>query len=556
MPVGAAVPKMYTLWLCPHPFFSGSPDLDGSYDFYFLFDTNYSLWPDIRSHIEVFKFYQYPFYSASGLYTDAQVQKIVEKLGQSKIDMAFESGAVTDWSPDGTEAARITNSSISRVESLGGKVKFVAMDEPLYLGLVMYDQPLDNVVYNVANYINRVKSAHSDVIIGEIIAYPAVPMLMITDYIQRLKNRTGKWLSFVHLDVDLNHLNEHGLGLDEIIDLKAFCASHGIEFGIIFTHNELEASSDVDYYTGTLSWAASIYSYMGMPDHIISQSWQDKPDYCIPENSNYSFLHVTSKLFSNYGPTNNSQYISNTIPSNMVGGKTYNVSVTMRNTGNSTWTKESYFKLMLDPNIASVWGTTDALLGNAESIAPGQAKTFQFSVTAPSSSGSYPCNWVMRVGATVYQPFGKICYKNVSVSGAPLINNGGFEAGTGGDANSWTEGNGHARNTDKKHSGSYALKAICSGVSTSSRTLPFGVTPNKNYTFSAWVYNSLTSGNAYLDMNDIAGEAGMSSTRGKNQWQYLSKVWNSGSNTSLVVRCVTDASPQGTVWFDDIELTN
>ncbi len=554
-PAGAAVPKKYTLWLCPHPFIAGTT-FNGVFDFYFLFDTYYPQWPNIRSHVEVFAFYQYQFEPDTGVFTNAQIQTIVDKLSQSGINMAFESGAVKEWSPDGTIAALNTNAAINRVESLGGNVRFIAMDEPLWAGQFILGEPLDNTINGVVNYMNRVKSSHPDVLIGDIVAYPSLPMVTTISYLEGLKQRTGKWLPFVQLDVDLNDLKKRGLDLSEIIDLRAFCASHGIEFGIIFTHNELEASSNLDYYNGTLLWAASINSLMGMPDQVISQSWQDKPDYCIPENSSYTFLHVTSTLFSNYGPNDNGQYVSNTIPSNMVGGQIYNVSVAMRNTGKSTWTKGANFKLILDPNIASVWGTASVLLENDESIAPGQTKTFQFSVTAPSSSGSYPCNWMMRVGSTVYRLFGKVCYKNVSVSGAQLINNGGFETGTGGDATSWTEGNGHARNSGKKYSGSYSLKATCSGTSASSRTLSFSVTPNTNYTFSAWVYNSLASGNAYLDMNDIAGEAGMSSTRGNNQWQYLSKVWNSGANNSLTVRCVTDANPQGTVWFDDIKLKN
>lgn len=552
-----AAQKTITLWLCPHPYFSGT-NFDGSSDFNSLFNTYFSQWPNIRSHVEVFKFYQHPFYSGSGLYTDAQVQQIIERLEQCNIDMAFESGAVTDWSPDGTEAARVTNVTISRIKSLGGKVKYVAMDEPLCLGIKLGQSP-DDVVDHVDNYLDRVKAAHPDAIIGEIMAYPFVSMALTLAYLQSLKNRTGKWLPFVHLDVDLNHLNQLGLGLSEISDLKAFCTSHGIQFGIIFTHNELEASSDSDYYVGTLSWAASINSQVGMPDHIISQSWQDKPDYCLPENSNSSMLHVTSRLYSLYGPNDNSQIISYSIPSQMAGGGTYNISVVVRNTGNTTWTKGLNYRLVIDPNIDQVWGINEVLLGNNDAIAPGQSKTFQFPVTAPASSGSYPCNWLMRVGPRteppIYQLFGKLCSKNVSVSGVQLISNSGFEAGTGGDASNWTEGTSHARNSGQKHSGSYSLKATCAGVSTSSRTISFSVTPNTNYTFSAWVYNSLTSGNAYLDMNDIGGEASMSSTRGMNQWQGLSKVWNSGSNTSLIVRCVTDANPQGIVWFDDIKLT-
>lgn len=159
----------------------------------------------------------------------------------------------------------------------------------------------------------------------------------------------------------------------------------------------------------------------------------------------------------------------------------------------------------------------------------------------------------MRKGENPYKPFGRVCAVNVGV--VEGIYNGGFEVGSGTDAAGWTEGLNHTRNTGKRHEGSYSLKAACSGTSAASRTALFTVTPNTNYVFSAWVYNSLTSGAAYLDMNDIAGEPQMPSTRGKNAWEYVSRAWNSGTNTTVRVRCVTDGNPQGNVWFDDIRLT-
>ena len=56
-----------------------------------------------------------------------------------------------------------------------------------------------------------------------------------------------------------------------------------------------------------------------------------------------------------------------------------------------------------------------------------------------------------------------------------------------------------------------------------------------------------------MDMADIVGERQLcTSTSGS--WQFLSGTWNSGSNTSVTLRLITDGSPTGDIWFDDISL--
>ncbi len=56
-----------------------------------------------------------------------------------------------------------------------------------------------------------------------------------------------------------------------------------------------------------------------------------------------------------------------------------------------------------------------------------------------------------------------------------------------------------------------------------------------------------------MDMADIADERQLcTSTSGS--WQLLSGDWNSGSNTSVTLRLITDGSPTGDIWFDDISL--
>jgi hypothetical protein len=97
------------------------------------------------------------------------------------------------------------------------------------------------------------------------------------------------------------------------------------------------------------------------------------------------------------------------------------------------------------------------------------------------------------------------------------------------------------------------MKSTFTGSGTASRTAALPVTPNKTYTFSGWIYKASTTGAACLDMNDITGELQICANQ-TNVWQQVSGSWNSGSHTSVMIRLVTNGTPNGSIWFDDISL--
>ena len=151
----------------------------------------------------------------------------------------------------------------------------------------------------------------------------------------------------------------------------------------------------------------------------------------------------------------------------------------------------------------------------------------------------------------------------VPLFAANFLRNGTFELGsnsfevdmdlpeTSPVAYYWTMGTNHTRSSDRAHSGSWSLKST-STVPTATTSAIIYVETNTQYKVSGWIYNSLASGNAYIDLADATGEPTLSSTLGKNAWEYLEGTWNSGNYTTVQVRCVTDGSLSGQVWFDDI----
>jgi len=82
------------------------------------------------------------------------------------------------------------------------------------------------------------------------------------------------------------------------------------------------------------------------------------------------------------------QFVSQSVPSVMTRQNAYSVSVTMKNTGNTTW--DSNYRLgSQNPQDNGTWGLGRVYLASGETIPPGGSKTFTFTVTAPASPGIY-----------------------------------------------------------------------------------------------------------------------------------------------------------------------
>jgi len=80
----------------------------------------------------------------------------------------------------------------------------------------------------------------------------------------------------------------------------------------------------------------------------------------------------------------------------MTPGQTATVSVTMRNNGTTIWTRANGFKLgSQNPQDSTTWGLIRVLLPTGVSVAPGQQRTFTFTITAPSTAGTYNFRWRM-----------------------------------------------------------------------------------------------------------------------------------------------------------------
>lgn len=95
----------------------------------------------------------------------------------------------------------------------------------------------------------------------------------------------------------------------------------------------------------------------------------------------------------------NAAFVTQSVPAAMTAGQTSTVSVTMRNTGTTTWapSRDLGYKLgTQSPQDNTLWtGTSRVYMNPGESVIPGQSRVFTFNITAPATPGSYNFQWRM-----------------------------------------------------------------------------------------------------------------------------------------------------------------
>jgi len=107
-----------------------------------------------------------------------------------------------------------------------------------------------------------------------------------------------------------------------------------------------------------------------------------------------------------YGPTNDAQFISQTLNSvtnpttlSVNTGQSFNVSVTVRNTGDKPWTTDASPHRLSAVNGLSTWGSAYIALP-ATTVYPyaqsGTNTTFSWTATAPTAPGTYTFQWRMK----------------------------------------------------------------------------------------------------------------------------------------------------------------
>lgn len=119
-------------------------------------------------------------------------------------------------------------------------------------------------------------------------------------------------------------------------------------------------------------------------------------EWLTERNSIHTYSVSKRDLLNGAQPTgNNSTFVSQDVPE-LKAGETVTVSITMKNTGSSAWTKNGQFKLgSIGPADNMTWGLNRIELSEGDSIITGAEKTFTFDVTVPETDGIFVFQWQM-----------------------------------------------------------------------------------------------------------------------------------------------------------------
>lgn len=123
-----------------------------------------------------------------------------------------------------------------------------------------------------------------------------------------------------------------------------------------------------------------------------------------PQNNtlNTLFMQPAAKEFAN----RKAQFVAQNVPITMIAGQQYPVSITLKNTGDSPWDRtftpggDQFYTWRLKPQNPidnTNWGVASAPMLSAP-ILPNQNATFNFTVTAPTTPGTYNFQWQLNQG--------------------------------------------------------------------------------------------------------------------------------------------------------------
>jgi len=273
LPLPSLDPTAAQTWFAPNM---------GSLDYPDLFRTP-DRWATARERVDVLQFYANalsgdPFDIGGSNVLDTFVAvDAFARLHEWGIATAIEAGVIKFFACDHDSWAEYAINAITNVEANGGRVSFLAMDEPLLGGQLIENgqtcgYTLEQAAAEVADFGVAVRAVHPDVAIGTIETIPPQTPAEMIAWIEALE-AAGARPAFLHLDVEVALGVEDPAFLAGIRQVRDFSEARGIPFGLILTADWQRADSDAGYYASVVDWAKAIEAGMGRPTHVVVQSW-------------------------------------------------------------------------------------------------------------------------------------------------------------------------------------------------------------------------------------------------------------------------------------------
>jgi hypothetical protein len=272
----------------------------GSDDFLQLFTVD-APWQQATKNIQVFKLYGEWVFNHSG---DEQLKKVISDLNRRGLAIAIETGPLDPQGcGEGIEGFATIQSGLQMakaIQNAGGKLHLIALDEPYYYGH-FYDGPnachwtAEKIASDVDLFIREVRKIFPDVIIGdtEPLAGPAGSQ-EYNDWLDTFFEVNGYYLAFIHMDIDWSRPT----WAEEVKAISDHGQTIGVPVGIIYNGNAAD-KTDEDFLSATGERVKKLELVTGVqPDHVIFQSWSDKPDRVLPETEPFTFTGFIQAYFT------------------------------------------------------------------------------------------------------------------------------------------------------------------------------------------------------------------------------------------------------------------
>jgi hypothetical protein len=282
------------VWFAPDP---ESPDLLDLF-------RHPEEWRHARSHIKIIKLSPLQFQPKSQLkrntYEELSAIGAFAAVRSWGMALASEEGALKPWDCTGVKAAERTIDRALSAHSAGGRIDYMAMDEPMAGGMMYCHLDLDASAERTASYANAVldnenlKEAGLTPEIGDIEAYPWASADQVMKWTAALM-RDGFIPAFFHLDVNVSFVDVHPevAFARDIKTLESFFKQKKIPFGVVVWGGYDPLNSDQDYHDHAIAYAERLRNLIDPEDQIIIQSWvirsslscKGPPAACLVEKS-------------------------------------------------------------------------------------------------------------------------------------------------------------------------------------------------------------------------------------------------------------------------------
>jgi hypothetical protein len=273
----------------------------GSVDNLELFKDS-SAWAEARGRVSVFKVAVHTLNQMP----DNELANMLSYLEKAHIAFAVEYGMLTanDTCGRGVEGFKPENMPThvaNRVRKFGGRIRYIAMDEPLFFGHYFNRNnachwSIETIARNAAPNVKQFREIFPDVEIGDIEPVNNIKsadwLESVRDWIEAYQKETGMPLAFFHDDM---------VWREPIVErtrmLTALLDAHGIKFGVIF-NSRGDVGSDQEWLA---SAKRNIEEYrsdsLKAPDQIIIQSWKPYPTHVLPESDPLTLTHLVNYYF-------------------------------------------------------------------------------------------------------------------------------------------------------------------------------------------------------------------------------------------------------------------